>query len=204
MLEDPDYKAFTDKAQVMKAAAAAKLAGKKMQQAENDAVELWCQAEQARRLYKPFMQKLGRETKSDLVKTAPLKSMYRGMEKCAFRADTESRWGADCVCDIVRGMIQNDSMASLLAVLTALDESPEVEVLRVKDRFTEPTSGGWRDAMVNFRMVADKNNHVCELQLVHKQLMLVRQEMGGHHEYNVFRGALELLEASGKLRVTTL
>ena len=96
-------------------------------------------------------------------------------------------------------MIQNDAMDELLAVLTALDESPEVEVLRVKDRFTNPTSGGWRDCMVNFRMVADPHNHVCELQLVHKQLMLVRQEMGGHHEYNVFRGALELLEANGML-----
>ena len=125
--------------------------------------------------------------------------MYRGMEKAAFREDSENCWSADCVCDIVRGMIQSDSMEGCLPVLVALDRSDEVEVLRVKDRFTNPTNGGWRDMTVNFRMTADPNNHVCELQLVHKQLMLVRQEMGGHHEYNVFRGALELLEANGKI-----
>ena len=89
-------------------------------------------------------------------------------------------------------------LSAMATLLDLIRESNDIKVLRFKDRMQNP-SGGWRDAMINFRMTADPNNHVCELQLVHKQLMLVRQEMGGHHEYNVFRGALELLEANGKL-----
>ena len=40
------------------------------------------------------------------------------------------------------------------------------------------TSGG----AVNFFFKDDPHRHICEVQLVHKQLMLIRQEMGGHHE----------------------
>ena len=48
--------------------------------------------------------------------------------------------------------------------------------------------------MINFHFVDDKYRHVCEIQIVHDNMMLVRHKMGGHHEYAMFRSALELLE----------
>merc|ERR1712037_172679 len=73
----------------------------------------------------------------------------------------------------------------------------KIDVLRVKNRFAEPTSGGWADFMVSFRFRSDPNQHVCELQLCHKDMMTVRKQMGAHHEYAEFRSALELLEVTG-------
>ena len=52
--------------------------------------------------------------------------------------------------------------------------------------------------MINFHFVKDKCKHVCELQLVHASMMLVRQKMGGHDEYNMCRSAMELLEYYGE------
>merc|ERR1711959_114318 len=73
----------------------------------------------------------------------------------------------------------------------------KIDVLRVKNRFAEPTSGGWADFMVSFRFRSDPNQHVCELQLCHKDMMTVRKKMGAHREYAEFRSALELLEVTG-------
>merc|ERR1711934_928325 len=73
----------------------------------------------------------------------------------------------------------------------------KIDVLRVKNRFAEPTSGGWADFMISFRFRSDPNQHVCELQLCHKDMGTVRKQMGAHHEYAEFRSALELLEVTG-------
>jgi len=40
--------------------------------------------------------------------------------------------------------------------------------------------------------------HIGEVQIVHRYLMLVRQNMGAHHEYSQFRSESELLEAGRK------
>ena len=37
-------------------------------------------------------------------------------------------------------------------------------MLRVKNRFAEPTSGGWADFMISFRFRSDPNQHVCEVR----------------------------------------
>jgi hypothetical protein len=50
------------------------------------------------------------------------------------------------------------------------------------------------DHVVNVRFKSDGNRHVCEIQFVHKTLLIVREGMGGHHVYNYSRSALELLE----------
>ena len=39
----------------------------------------------------------------------------------------------------------------------------EIVVLRVKNRFANPTSGGWADFMISFTFRSDPNKHVCEV-----------------------------------------
>jgi hypothetical protein len=74
----------------------------------------------------------------------------------------------------------------------------------VKDRFGAPTEGGWADCLVNFSFVQEADGatavtsgHVCELQLMHEGMLFVRKAMGAHDSYNAYRGAVELLEATG-------
>ena len=38
-----------------------------------------------------------------------------------------------------------------------------------------------------------------EVQIVHRQLLVVRAELGAHHGYGIYRAALEMLEATGNL-----
>ena len=70
-----------------------------------------------------------------------------------------------------------------------------VEIRRIKDRFTSPTEGGWRDCMINISFVDDPDQHICEVQLIHTKLMLARKGMAGHNDYVTFRSAIELREA---------
>ena len=44
--------------------------------------------------------------------------------------------------------------------------------MRIKNRFRQPSAGGWRDLMVNFVIVGDETRHVCQVQQVVHQMML--------------------------------
>ena len=81
-----------------------------------------------------------------------------------------------------------DEIAHLLELLVKLEE---IEILRFKNRFKEP-SGGWRDAMINYRVKG--TTHVCELQIGVKEMLVQRKGLGGHEEYARVRTAKELLE----------
>ena len=75
----------------------------------------------------------------------------------------------------------------------------QIFLIRIKDRFTTPTSGGYADCMINFRFAhGDDTRHVMELQLQHEQMLVVRKEGKAHHQYNSFRSAFELLETVGE------
>ena len=78
-------------------------------------------------------------------------------------------------------------------MLLDTEASDVITILRLKDRFTQPTAGGWADCMVNFSFNDDQTSHVCELQIVHEQLMLARKGLGGHSIYSKGRAASELL-----------
>ena len=47
--------------------------------------------------------------------------------------------------------------------------------------------------MINFYLVADPNQHICELQLVHNMMMTARKGLPGHAVYNRVRNANEFL-----------
>jgi hypothetical protein len=100
------------------------------------------------------------------------------------------------ICDVVRGAICSDSVAALANVYDILRSSRAINIVRVKNRMKHPNNSGWADCLVNFTFRDDDTKHVCEVQLVHTKLFLVRKNMGAHESYSFFRSALELLEAT--------
>ena len=72
------------------------------------------------------------------------------------------RGKADRVCDIVRDMFVCHTMKWVAEVFRLLIHSDEIEVVRVKDRFTTPSAGGWRDLMINYKL--KDGSHVCEVR----------------------------------------
>ena len=88
------------------------------------------------------------------------------------------------------------TLSDMAELLDRIRESPDIEVVRFKDRIETP-SGGWRDAMINF-CVKDSAypDHICEVQIVHEKMALCRRKdgLGGHDEYARERNAREILE----------
>ena len=75
------------------------------------------------------------------------------------------------------------------------ERTEAIKIVRCKNRWARATGGGWADLLINFCFCdGPAEAHVCELQFVHTKLMIVRKQMGAHHEYGIFRAANELLE----------
>ena len=117
----------------------------KLRQATSDLEELYLACHRVLPQFHEFMQQVICESNAlDGSGPAKLKSMYRAMEKIAFRDDGR-QWSADNVLDIVRGGLIFSDMQGLQAGLEAVKGYKGLTIRRVKDRFTNPTSGGWRD-----------------------------------------------------------
>lgn len=90
-----------------------------------------------------------------------LKHFYRIVEKVTLgrskaemgQEDTTIR--GSHVLDVVRCAIVCDSIATIttcLEVLESMAEGNRFEIVRLKDRLSEPTNAGWMDLMVNIRI----------------------------------------------------
>ena len=122
---------------------------------------------------------------------------------------------ASTIFDVLRGSLKCSDfniIVTVLDLLLDLDEEHQkpnkvggfdlarfsIRLHRIKCRFTKPTSGGWADMLVNFSFTNDPNGHICELQLQHEMLLVIRKEGKAHESYAAFRSAFEVLEAIGK------
>jgi len=135
------------------------------------------------------------------LKLAPLKKVSRVIEKAALRPVLDSSMSraisARQVYDVVRAMASAPSMHAVTMMVNKIVDAAtdgRIVIDRVKDRWATPTAGGWRDLMINFHLGADQNQHVCELQIVHHQLLMARAGLPGHAIYGRMRNAAELWE----------
>ena len=91
--------------------------------------------------------------------------------------------------DVVRAMIEVKTMEgvdAVLEMLLELEAEGVINIVRLKDRFcTVPSGGGWRDLMVNMTIVGDATNHICELQVVHANMLTAREGLPGHAAYSL-------------------
>ncbi len=72
-------------------------------------------------------------------------------------------------------------MSVVAAVVAAFGSCSRLTPVRGKERFvSNPSSGGWRDYMLCFYLNDDANRHICELQVVHRNLLLARKGLPGH------------------------
>ena len=159
-------------------------------QPTEDAALLYQQAAQAAPIYQQAVRGALKPVKGVEVQIPKgLKKMSRIAEKVALKYNGK----ADQVCDINRCMIKCPSMGHVALALAALIDDPNIEIVRVKDRYFNPSEGGWTDAMLNVRIKSDPNGHVCEVQIVHEQMLTARKGLPGHDVYNCVRNAGELL-----------
>ena len=167
---------------------------KSTNQTTSDPAELFQHAALTHANYQAIVRTIGEKVNGvKLSLPDDLKKMGRIIEKTILKRPDDVG-NANKVCDIVRGMVTCDNMTQIANVVGHIGASDDIVVTRVKDRFFEaPSAGGWRDCMINFYVKADSNQHICEIQLVHDQMMTARKGLPGHAVYNRVRNASELL-----------
>jgi hypothetical protein len=142
-----------------------------------------------------------------IVVCPTLKKVSRMVEKGQLKPSSEAesitgvKGSIAEVKDIVRAMVTGHTMEDVngvIEILMELHKEEALEIVRVKDRFiSEPSSGGWRDQMVNVCLVDENGSkHICEIQIVHRMMLNARKEMAGHDVYNVVRNVLEMMHMS--------
>jgi hypothetical protein len=99
------------------------------------------------------------------------------------------------IMDVVRGMIVCKSNITICKVLKLLARDKKFIIHRVKDGYSSFQPGEWVDVKVIVSMTDDINEHKCELQIVHKKMVVARQSMGGHEAYSKYRSLRESIEA---------
>lgn len=169
-------------------------------QARNVLIPLYEDAHSVKREFDAALSQVSASSGAKFHSSA-LKHLYRCVEKTVMRSENVGR--SDNVYDIVRAMVECESMSQMASSLEALSKHDGLEILRCKNRFAKPSPGGWMDLMVNVRMKADVSRHVCEVQFVHSKMLMIRRDWGGHGDYSKFRSARELLEMHGALKELT-
>eukprot|EP00937_MAST-01D_sp_MAST-1D-sp2_P001148 g1148.t1 len=165
-------------------------------------VDLYADAAATLPAFEAFVDVLARRAAGECVvakkRVAPLKHVFRVLQKQATRVDGGVPHECETACDVVRGSIVCESMGGLRVVLRLLlqmQDEGRVAVVRCKDRFRAPTAAGWADAVLNIVCLEGSGReHVCELQLIHAQMLKARKELGGHNAYAAFREAAELFD----------
>ena len=113
-------------------------------------------------------------------KVAPLKRRTRVLEKMADDYADE-KYPSQAVKDVVRGAI---FVSSIDAVMAAYDGVAErFEVVRVKNRFANPTFCGFRDCLCN----VDVEGHICEIQIHVTEVKAIAKRSDSHAHYEFFR-----------------
>jgi hypothetical protein len=128
----------------------------------------------------------------NFTEVSHLKNVDRAIEKIV----RSYKGRISFTCDVVRQAVVFDTIPDITSMLDALHNDPEIKVIRVKNRmataYDSSLTCGYRDVLVNLCLQNDItkyfniNMHICELQLVLKEVAEVRT-MNGHSRYVAFR-----------------
>ena len=120
-------------------------------------VELYLDGVSAHAKLRPFLDAIAAPFASDAVDAhtgasagvvalvAPLKAMWRSIEKSMMRPVVAQRGDAASLFDLCRGMLQCPDVPRMHGVLIALLASDKIVIDRFKDRVNSPSAGGWVD-----------------------------------------------------------
>jgi len=171
-----------------------------LKQNTSDLFELYSQAVDMKSYYDSVLKHIAKQAGAEWH-PSPLKKIFRILEKAGrVKQSNDDSVYFDCsrIFDIVRGTLICDSLGDMqggvLCAVRTLIESKKFNVVRVKDRFNKPTHAGWRDVLINGRMVSPKHNFqslILEVQIHEKELRDERKTVGGHYMYERHRALFE-------------
>lgn len=119
------------------------------------------------------------------------KAPYRVIEKALTKGPNRNYPDCSNVLDVFGCLIECADYVEMAAVVQAFADkhnAGEIDVTRVKDRWTTPSGGGWRDLMLNVAI----NGVVFEVQVVLHAMLVARKALDAHKAYNQFRSFAEV------------
>jgi tetratricopeptide (TPR) repeat protein len=148
------------------------------------------------------------DCRPDMIHLAPLKGRERATAKA--NDDYSGRAagpGEAWLFDIVRASVECETEAQIAAVVAQILASPNVEVIRLKNRFRNPTPAGFRDINMNIKVlmpeVGEGVYHICELQVHHADVKDFAKKNHSHSHYEYFRvyfsGSVDAVDARLKM-----
>lgn len=143
----------------------------------------------------------------EVKQRSALKSLYRMLEKGLLKGSSTADWraalssqasvncskvldGVACIFLCVDFKVMDDLVQQMRRIVASSDT---IDFCRVKNRWEQPTDGGWRDLMINLVV----NSIVVEIQVVHSKLYVARDGLEGHSTYGEIRCFQELLAFTG-------
>jgi hypothetical protein len=216
---DPCFESMTEVLAAALTRVASRFKGEKPRQTNQNPVTVYQHASAVRARYNNFVSALCDKSGCTFL-SADAKGFFRAAGKLGVSKDR--RWDGSRLTDLVRGasnMPDCTKGITCLELLLACDPAEHAEsnsrgwnavtagltekitIVTIKDRWSNPSAGGWADAMVLFYFADDASKHIQELQLTHVDMMGVRDKMGAHDGYDDFRDAQELLEATGQEKI---
>ena len=158
-------------------AIATKLKGATPLQTSNDLDELYKQAEVADKELRNFITEIAKQTHGQ-----PAFGRLKGRARSEEKIKADYGGNASRLLDIARGTIKFDTVDDLYKALAKIDSSPDVKIVRIKDRFSKPAEGGYRDLLLNLKL---PSGFITELQLNLSQIIAIKKQ--GHQIYKVMR-----------------
>mmetsp|Transcript_26425 Transcript_26425/g.105754 ORF Transcript_26425/g.105754 Transcript_26425/m.105754 type:complete len:307 (-) Transcript_26425:170-1090(-) len=119
---------------------------------------------------------------------APLKGRDRAEQKArneyCDKTPPETSW----LVDIVRGQVECGTEAQIVGLINALVADPDVEIVRLKNRFNPPEFNGYRDVLISIAVsIGQGITHICELQVHHTHIKHSDFMYKSHACYEYFR-----------------
>ena len=147
--------------------------------------DLYAIAKQARAMYAEVMT-------DACAGTVPLRlARLKGRDRAAAKARDEYKDKTEpfvsWLFDIVRGQVVCESEAGIVSLYEALEANPDVNIVRVKNRFSPPLFNGYRDILMNVAVKVGSVSHLCELQIHLKAIKDSEPMHKSHLTYEFFR-----------------
>ncbi len=129
-------------------------------------------------------------------KSIPVKQAARAVEKMLRSYANDAR----CIKDLVRNNVTCSTLDEVAETFERVARDESVAIVQIKNgfdlRYDSKKSGGYRDIKLSLVVVdafargSAVEEHICELQILHKDIHQLKFELGGHDRYEKARDAL--------------
>ena len=148
--------------------------------------DLYAIAEVAREEYAKVMTAACTDSAAALT-VAGLKGKERAAAKASEEYKDKTEPFVSWLFDVVRGSVLCETEDAIVHLFRAIEANPNIDIVRVKNRFNPPLFNGYRDILMNVAVKVKNVSHLCELQIHLKAIKDSEPMHKSHLTYEFFR-----------------